>query len=206
MIAASPHDEPCTAPIMDTWRNWDGAGSWTWSPRGPWGVDQLAAVLDALHPIARVRAAVFGGPPDVPPLAMPERTWPEGVTHDAFERSLVEAALNEAVPITTIDLVLDLRVWVRTATSGTTPVLAWVNRAAEVALYFGPTSPHGTLDIHHTLFIDGNLAGDPNTELHRLNQPLLRDALAAIESRFGPITEVAGLPGVSRTGFTSIDG
>ena len=39
--------------------------------------------------------------------------------------------------------------------------------------------------------MDGNLAGDTNTELHRLNQPLLRDTLAAIESRLGPGCYVA---------------
>lgn len=203
MIASSIRDEPCVTPIMDTWRNWDGAGSWTWSPRGPWGVEQLAAVIDALRPIARVHKAIFGGPLDASPIAMPEHTWREAVRHDDFERSLIETAVNEVAPITTIDLVLDLRVWVRTATSRVTPVLGWVCRAADVAIYFGPGAPHGTLEIHHTLFIDGNLAGDPNAELHRRNQPLLRDALAAIESRLGPIAEVAGLPGISSSGFTS---
>lgn len=198
-------DEPCVVPVMDTWRNWDRAGSWLWSPRIPWNVDQLAAVLEVLHPIARTREALLGGPPDAPPLAMPERVWHDGVAHAVFERSLVEAARTAAVPITTIDLVLDLRVWVRTATTRTMPVLGWVRSAAEVSLYFAGRNPYGALVIHHTLFIDGKLAGDPNIELHRLNQPLLRDVLAAIESRFGPIIEVEGLPGVSPTGFTSSD-
>jgi hypothetical protein len=202
---ATIQDEPCVAPILDTWRNWDRAGSWLWSPRVPWSVDELALVLDVLRPIARVREALFGGPPDAPPLATPEHEWPEGVRHDVFERSLVEAARAAAVPITTIDIVLDLRVWVRTAPSPATPVLGWVRSAAEMSLYLDDQSPYGALMIHHTLFVDGNLSGEPNTELHRLNQPLLCDALAAIESRLGPITEVEGLPGVSRTGFASLD-
>jgi hypothetical protein len=197
-------DEMCVQPIIDTWQIWDDAGSWTWSPRAPWSAAQLPDVLEALRPFARVREALIGGPPDAPPIATPERVWTAGLAHDAFERSLIDAALNEPVPITTIDLVVDLLVWVRTATSPTVPVLGWLSRGAVVALYFGRSSPNGTLHIHHTLFIDGDLAGDSNAELHQLNQPRLRDALSAIESRFGPITEFAGLLGINRSGFASI--
>lgn len=205
MTSASVCDEPRIMPIMDTWRNWDRAGTWVWTPRGAWSADRLGAVLDVLRPLARVSAAMLGGPPDAPPLATPELAWSDSVAHAAFERALVETVRTATVPITTIDIALDLRVWVRTATSRTTLVRGWVHRAAEAALYFGPTSPQGALSIHHTLFMAGNLAGDPNTDLHRLNQPLLRDALAAIELRLGPITEVEGLPGVIRTGFASLD-
>ena len=117
MTIASVYDEPCIMPTMDTWRTWDRAGTWVWTPRGAWSADQLGAVLDVLRPFARVSAAILGGSPDAPALAAPELTWSDGVAHDAFEQLLVQAVRTATVPITTIDLALDLRVWVRTATA-----------------------------------------------------------------------------------------
>ena len=53
------------------------------------------------------------------------------------------------------------------------------------------------LSLGHTLFVDY----PDNAVLYRANHPLLARALAALTARFGPVTEVEGLPGVFEGGF-----
>jgi hypothetical protein len=210
----SLRDDDCIEPLLDTWRHLDHAASWIWSPRSrptsdeapvlnAWGADQVADLLDALRPIARMRRARFNGPPDAPP-APPERTWIGKDTPQAsFERALIDAMRAAPGPITTVELVFDLYVWVRTA-AARTPMRGWVRNAAYGDLQFEKDDPYGALMMQHTLFRDGATHGNSNTELHRLNRPLLKDALEAIETRLGPIVHVEGLPDVTRTGFASI--
>jgi hypothetical protein len=130
VTTAPVYDESCIVPIVDTWRNWDRAGTWVWTLRNAWSADQLGAVLDVLRPFARVSAAILGSSPDAPPLTTPEFAW-DSIAHAAFEQVLVGAVRAATVPVTTIDLALDLRVWIRTATSRTMPVRGWVHHAAE---------------------------------------------------------------------------
>jgi hypothetical protein len=212
---SSLREAPPIEPLQDTWGRFKHAASWMWSPRSRpasdeapalnvWGAGQLAELLEALRPIARVRKASFNGPPDSPPLAAPECHWDWRQAPPAgFERSLIEAVRTAPSPITTVELMFDLYVWVRTATASA-PVRGWLAGAAQGDLQFETSSPYGALMMNHTLFRDGATHGDSNAELHRLNSPLLRQALAAIEERLGPITEVEGLPDVTRTGFASI--
>lgn len=205
----SEYDPACIEPVLDTWGNWGGAATWTWSLRdrpgedhNRWAAGRVEALLAALRPIARVREVLFDGPADATPLAEPERTWPDGVAHQEFERAVIDAVHAAPVPVATVDLTLDLHVWVRTARDAA-PVRGWVRSISSASLVFDE-APYGAWMMHHTLFIDGQLHGDSNAELHRLNQPLLRDTLAAIEATLGPIIEVTGLPGVTRTGFASL--
>ncbi|HEX8705972.1 MAG TPA: hypothetical protein VF815_44460 [Myxococcaceae bacterium] len=212
---SSLRDEPPIEPLLDTWGRFNDAARWRWSLRtrpasdeapvlNAWGAGQVAEFLEALRPIARVRQAFFNGPPDSPPLAVPEHTWNERQeSHARFESALLEAVRTSPTPITSAELRFDLYVWVRTPTSGA-PVRGWVAGTAESDLQFETRNPYGSLTMDHTLFRDGATYWDANTTLHRLNSPLLRQALAAIEARLGPIQEVEGLPDVTRTGFESI--
>jgi hypothetical protein len=212
---SSHRDAAPLEPLLDTWRRCKYAASWTWAPRSrppsdearalnAWGASQLVDLLEVLRPIARVRTALFNGPPDSPPLTTPKCTWNEQETpHTGFERKLVEAVRTASGAITLVELTFDLYVWVHTATERS-PVRGWVRNAAEVDLQFEAHDPSGVLSMEHTLFRDGATHGDSNAELHRLNSPLLKDALAAIEARLGPIVHVEGLPGVTRAGFESL--
>ncbi len=208
-------DQPCIEAVMDTWRNWSGAGTWTWAPRtrptgdaaadlDRWGAAQVAALLEALRPFARVREALLDGPPEAPLVASGEFRWSGEAPHAEFERAVIDAVRTASGPVTTIDLAFDLHVWVRTAASPTMPVRGWVRGLGTASLVVRRADPYGALSVHHTLFVDGILNGDSNAELHRLDQPLLRDALDSLEARLGPIVEVAGVPGVGRTGFASV--
>jgi hypothetical protein len=102
-----------------------------------------------------------------------------------------------------VELSFDLDVWVRT-TEGRTPVRGWVRNVMSGEFMLETASPYGALMMDHTLFLGGSLHGVSNTDLHRLNAPLLANALEAIEARLGPITEVSGIGGVTRTGFKSM--
>ncbi len=210
------HDDPCVPARLDTWRNCSAAGRWTWSiDRQPasdavadvnaWATAELKGLFDAIRPFARVREMLLDEGTDVPPEALDvtsrELRWQPGVPHDAFERHLLERTRTMSVPIANIALAFDLLVWVRTDASPTVPVLGWVHRIGGGTLALRPLPAGASLEMHSTLFFSGNWYGDSNLELSRLNQPLLRDALAAIEAKGGPITEVDGLPSVSRTGF-----
>lgn len=212
----SDRDADTLEPLMNTWRWFKDGATWYWVPRSrpasdavqdlnPWSAAQLAEVLSAFRAIARVRMAVFNTPPESPPLSTSEWRWiPQETPHAAFENKLVTAVKTEPHPLTSATLTLDLDVWVRVA-SRKTPVRGWVPDAARVHLLFERNSPYGALSMDHTLFMDGATYDDSNAELHRLNQPLLQETLAAIEARVGFISEVEGrLPGVCRTGFGSI--
>ncbi|WP_375771384.1 hypothetical protein NR798_10925 [Archangium gephyra] len=212
---SSWRDEDTLEPLLDTWRRFKYAASWTWHPRSRpasdearelnvWGAGQLADLLEVLRPIARVRTAHFNGPPGAPPPPVLESDWNEQETsHTGFERRLVELVRTTHGPLTGVELTFDLYVWVRTATARA-PVRGWVRGAAEGVLLFETHEPYGVLSMDHTLFRDGATHGDSNAELHRLNNPLLKEALAEIEVRLGPIEHVEGLPGVTRTGFDSL--
>lgn len=209
-------DADTIEPLMNTWRWFKDGATWYWVPRSrpdsaeardlnPWSATQLTEVLAAFHHIARVRTASFNTPPGSPSPATDEWRWNPGKTsHAEFERKLVTAVRTEPHPLSSATLVLDLNVWVRTA-SRKSPLRGWVPNAAHIQMLFEKDSPYGALSLEHTLFMDGATYDDSNAELHRLNQPLLQETLAAIEARVGSISEVEGrLPGITRTGFQSI--
>lgn len=209
-------DNPTIEPVMDSWRNYSDAASWIWEPRSRpesdeapalnvWGAEQLSQLLEAIRPLARVRKAFFGGPPESRPLPVPERTWDERESSNAgFERMLIHSLRTASIPITVVELRFDLDVWVRTK-EGRVPVRGWVRGAMRGELMLETQNPYGALMMNHTLFLGGALHGVSNADLHRLNAPLLAEALEAIEARLGPITEVDGLEAVMRTGFKPMD-
>jgi len=213
---SSSRDNPTIEPVMDTWRNYSSAATWIWEPRSrpegddapalnTWGADQFLQLLEALRPLARVRKAFFGGPPESRPLPVPERTWDErGSSNAGFERMLINALRTAATPITVVELSFDLDVWVRTQ-EGRAPVRGWVRGAMRGELMLETQNPYGALMMNHTLFLGRSLHGVSNADLHRLNAPLLTKVLKAIEEHLGPITEVDGLEGVTRTGFKPMD-
>lgn len=212
---SSGRDEDTVEPLLDTWRHFKYAASWMWSCHSkpvsdgacvlnPWGASQLAGLLEALRHLARLRTALFNGPPGAPLIAAPEYAWKDQAEkHSGFERRVLDALRTSPGTVTSVEMTFDLHVWVRTAMDQA-PVRGWVRDAAEGDFQFELNHSHGAFSMDHTLFRDGATHGDSNAVLHRLNSPLLKDALAAIEERLGPIEHVEGLEGVTRSGFASI--
>lgn len=209
-------NNPSIAPVMDSWGNHSSSASWIWVPRSrpdseaaaalnAWGTEQLSRLLEAVRPLARVRTAFFGGPPEVPPLPEPERTWNERESsHTGFEQLLIRSLRTAPTPVTVVELSFDIDVWVRTE-ENRPPVRGWVRSAMDGELMLEAESPYGALTINHTLFLGHSLHGVPNTELHRLNAPLITQVITSITEQLGPITEMEGLQGVTLTGIPLLD-
>jgi hypothetical protein len=195
-------DDACVEPILDSWRMHREAGSWRWYIRpephsgtvtgfNRWAAHHAALLIAALTPLVRIYRGFAGA------LEIPIRT---GESHDAFDRRLLEAIRRAPDTVTSIELSLDLWAYARTLDSPTTPVRGWIHGIGKAYLLLAPPS-FGAFDMDCTLFVDTEESDEPNEELHRLNQPLLRRALAAVESTWGPIVEFEGMDGVSETGF-----
>jgi len=195
-------DDACVEPILDSWRMHREAGSWRWyiRPEPASGTvagfnrraaDHGARLVAALKPLVRIYRGFVGAV---------EVSIRRHEPHDAFDRRLLEAIRRAPDTVTSIELSLDLSAYARTINSPTTPVRGWIHGIGKAYLLLAPPS-FGAFDIDCTLFLDTEESDQPNEELHRLNQPLLRSALAAIASIWGPIVEYQGMDGVSETGF-----
>ena len=161
-----------------------------------WSARFVREVLDALGASARARSALLEGPPGAalgsPAMALPTAAQLAGAL--SVQPQLVQ----------TVDIELDLHVWYRSI-AGTQPTLAWLERGAMLWVALGD-APSVALTVDHTLFIDGNLNGDPNHELYLKNQPILAGMIAALSRRLGPVAEFEGLPSVTAAGYAPDDG
>jgi hypothetical protein len=207
-------EAPCIEPIPDGARWCVAAATWRWSLRArpsgdaatainPWGASQLAALLAALTPLARVRELRFATPAKLDLLAAASYLWTPGEPHAAFERSAIELVRTAVLPIAAIHVVLDVCVWLRTPPGADAPVRGWIGAALRGALRPEADAADAELHLDHTLFFDPAPHGVTDAELARLNQPLLRDALAALDAGPGPIDAASGSFGVLRAGIAT---
>ena len=198
-------DLPCISPLRDSWRGHKYAASWMWEPPGqtePLNLSsarRLEIVLERLAPIARLRSVLFNEPSGGESL--PLLQWQEG-SNEAFQHEVLATLGNAENPINDAEIWLDLFAWVHVE-GQSLPVQGWLERGAWLDISFETETPYTSLSIDHTLYRDGNSNGPSNHELHLLNAPLLRSVLAAMEEAEGPITEVDGLPDVTREGFVA---
>jgi hypothetical protein len=179
-------DAPCLDPIYACWRAWPHAASWTWEPRSrppgdaaaernPWGAAQLAGLLEAFGPIARIRELRFSTPPDVAILAVGHYGWTPDEPRASYERAALELVRTAVLPIAVIEVVLDLCVWVRRAG---VPARAWIGPALWGSLQLDAHAPYGGLTVHHRALLDDDA-----------NAGLLERAFAAVTAGLGPIRD-----------------
>jgi hypothetical protein len=105
-------------------------------------------------------------------------------------------------------LALDLCVWFRTASSPVQPRRGWLRTGhTEIEISVQPDTNEGyaTLALDHSLFAARSPELDDNGELHRLDAPLLEQALRRWQARIGARSvELSGaLVGVRDHGFSS---
>lgn len=159
-----------------------------------WSARFVREVLDALGASARARSALLEGPPGAalgsPAMALPTAAQLAGAL--SVQPQLVQ----------TVDIELDLHVWYRSI-AGTQPTLAWLERGAMLWVALGD-APSVALTVDHTLFIDGNLNGDPNHELYLKNQPILAACsptcpAASAQSRSSKASPASRPPATRRT-------
>lgn len=116
----------------------------------------------------------------------------------------MQAVREYPVPLDTLNIEVDLFVYVRTQESPERPIRAWVRLPRnEFIILGGPENqqPYLRFETGYTLFRPLSKDYEDNSELYSLNQPLLENALRRWEQRFGAICEVDGIPGIYEYGF-----
>ena len=181
-------DQPSLDPLYLGQRAWTQPAAWSWIPRSrpaaddagarnPWGAAQLAALLAALAPVARVRELRFRTPPELTAVVVGRYAWAADEPHARFERAVVELVRTAVLPIAIVELALDVRVWLD---RGPAPARAWIGPGLWAALQVEASAPTGGLTVHQPAVFAGPA-----------NAPLLADALAAVGSALGPVTPQA---------------
>jgi hypothetical protein len=204
---------PPGEPLYDTWGGTKYLNRWCVdSPRtftsfearevNEWFATTLRATLEAFSLFARPWWIEFTTifVEGVGPVAL-ER-GPDQSDSDFLEAALQAIRQYEA-PIYSLDVEVDLWVYVRTEESPEQPVRTWIRSGSQFTFYGGAENPQPSvcLLVEHSLFAPSNSYGWSNQELHALNQPLLEQALRRWEQQLSPITEVEGGDGIYQYGF-----
>lgn len=204
------------APLHDTWGWKKYAGTWGITPPfnfttlstqevNIWFAKTLISTLEAFFDLARVWQVSFGTDYTRADLAEPiTLEWKLGESYENYIEDMLREIQQYAAPISTIEIKVDLYVYVRTPESPNQPIRVWVRELGEFEIRGGPEygEPYLHFDIAHTLFYPYTMGGENNSELYFLNQPLLENALRCWEKSFGPICEVEGLlAGIYEYGF-----
>ncbi|HEY2383485.1 MAG TPA: hypothetical protein VGK48_20115 [Terriglobia bacterium] len=207
---APDNDAASREEIADTWRWKQDAASWQANLAFPGGdaaaVNRwVAATVDGLladfAPLARVRTATLlaGDGPIRLTRTADERA-------EQFRARLLDAIRTHPLPVTSVELGLDIRVWVRTTDSPDRPELAWLSYPGiELRLQLLPTESRAWVDfsIENTLFSAFTYPDEDPNPLYPLNQPLLEAALRRLRARAtDPLDRSGELKGACEFGFS----
>lgn len=204
-------DVNTVTPLLDTWRVQKYAGAWciTLSGTGSasegnaWYATTMRKTLEAFAHLARPRQVRFGTivVEGVDKVTLP---WKGDITLDTYIQNTMDAIQQYPAPIYSLEIQLDLFVYVRTSISPDKLVRVWISPPSEF-VFWGTSEtsgPYLCFEVAHTLFCPRSPDGDDNSELYALNQPLLEQALRSWEAQFGAISDVEGLPGIYEYGFS----
>lgn len=197
-------------PLYDTWGAKKYAGFWgitqpfdftslSVAEVNAWYVTSTYQTLDTFSQWARAFEVSFRA------LSSSEVrvSWSKEESYCTYLERVAQAIQEYPAPIYSLDILVDLKVYVRTPASSKRPVQAWVRLPSEFRIWGGPENVDATFsfNVAHTLFAPWGNEGQDNRELLRLNQPRLEQALCRWEQRFGPISDYEGLSGIFEYGF-----
>jgi len=210
--------EPPAEPVYDTWGIAGYAGSWyltpTQQPEGTsptavnaWCQDTLLRTLEAFESVARPWRVGFGpsGNVQADPVQL---SWQPPQDHSGFVRDILRAAEEYGALIYEVEADLELYAYVRTVEAPERAQQRWVRLPSSFSVRSWEGQGDGTscFDVAHTLFRPYSKREDDNSELYRLNAPLLEAALRRWQERFGGVEiEVDGLPGIYEYGYRGTD-
>ena len=128
--------------------------------------------------------------------------WTTNSSYNEYVRKTAKKIKEFNAAIDTLEIQVDLFVFIRTEESPETPVRGWVRHLGKFAFCSKTFTgkPYIYFEIDHTLFCSSSSYED-NTELYDLNQPLLEKALRNWEQKVGTINEYDGLEGIYKYGF-----
>ena len=161
--------------------------------------DTVAGLLDDFISLARLRTATLlanDGPTCL--------TWRADEPYAQFHARLLDAIAAHPLPLTAVELGLDVRVWVRTTDSPDRPQLAWLSYPGiELGLHLDD-STWVDFSLDNTLFSAFTYPDEDPNPLYPLNQPLLEAALRRLRARATePLDRTGELPGTYEFGFSS---
>lgn len=207
---------PPVEPVYDTWELKKDAGAWCIAPAfdflslttrevNAWFAGVVTGMLEAFGGLVRAWRVDFNTSyrEDIEGVRL---EWQPGNSYQAYIADVLKTIKAFPAPIDTINIEIDLCVYVRTEQSPHKPVRAWVRLPSDFAIWGGPENkkPYLCFEIDHTLFRPESLYGDnDNRELYLLNQPVLEQALRKWERRFGTIRDVEGMSGIYEYGFST---
>lgn len=210
--------EPPAEPVYDTWGVDAYAGSWyltpTQQPEGTsptavnaWCRDTLQGTLEAFAPLARPWRVGFSPLGDVKAASI-QLLWQPPQDPGEFRQDVLRAAEEYGTPIYEVEADLELYAYVRTVEAPERAQQRWVRLPSSFWLWSREGQGDGTscFDVAHTLFRPYSKREDDNSELYRLNAPLLEAALRRWQERFGGAEiEAEGLPGIYEYGYRDVE-
>jgi hypothetical protein len=207
---APDDDAPSREEIADTWRWKQDAASWQANLAFPggdaaavnrWMAVTLAGLLADLTPLSRVRTATLL--PNDGPIHLTRRAEEP---YAQFRAQMLDAISGNQLPVTYVELALDVRVWVRTTDSPDRPELAWLSYpGVELRLQLLTTEGRAWVDfsIENTLFSAFTYPDEDPNPLYPLNHPLLEAALHRLRARSTePLDRTGELKGMYEFGFS----
>ena len=219
---------PCAIPLCDTWDYKDNAGYWDLELKfdyskksvlehNHWYASTLKDTIESLSSLTRAYEIYFN------PITSAKDQyegvalrWQQNQSYEEYLENIFGAIRKYPADVNSVNVCFDFFVYVRTEKSFPKPVRAWIREFREsielnrmmIDLSLEDREPGILFTMDHTLFYpfsynaDNN---DDNTELFKLNRPLLEEALKNWEQKFNTEIEANGLPGVYKYGYLPQD-
>ena len=204
---------PSIEPLIDTWRILSNVGTWyitldnldfthlSYQEINEWYYKTVTNTLEAFSEFGRVWK-VFLSPSNREKFKGIVLEWQLEESYQVYVEKVLRAIKTFPDIICTLEISIDLLVFVRTKQSPNKPIRAWIRNLGSFSFCGGLIhgKPFLYFDIEHTLFCLSTYY-DENVELYSLNQPLLENTLRSWEQKIGKINEVEGIEGIYEYGF-----
>ncbi|MEM7590159.1 MAG: hypothetical protein AAF383_01315 [Cyanobacteria bacterium P01_A01_bin.83] len=213
---------PCVEPLLDTWGVTKRGGDWSITPsddlsntsveeRNTWYAQAMMSTIEAFSSLARVYIVSFEPVSRESEIGSKTLKWDLEEPYKNYLENVYEAVKNYPVDIYILYVRLDFFVYVRTEKSPDKPIRSWIRKCSD---FYNVADIHISIEhllnyepdlsliMNHTLFYpDSWIDQIDNTELFKLNRPLLEEALKNWEQKFDAEIETDGLPQIYKYGF-----
>ena len=209
-------------PLLTTWGYKKDSGDWDMSFPSEFlcstikqqkesYIKVIKITLDVFDDFARVyKISISSFPETKSKLGCIFIEWQQEEDYEKYLERILDTINNHPDEIYTIELYVELNVFVYTKESPEKPIRTWV-RYFDESLEMGKFSidistredePSMRFFLEHTLFYPFSYQNnEDNTELFELNRAFLEKAFRCWEKKFDSEIEAGGLPGIYKYGF-----
>jgi len=206
-------------PLYDTWRIKKSVGYWGLDGQlklqsfsvqeiNAWFAESLIKTLDSFSSLSRISKLTLLEDSESGVDTGGILKLESNISYKKYIQNSLKSVREHAIPIYEIRIELDMFVFVRTESSPVKPIRSWVKELGDIHINIDREDENAGLwlNIENTLFYPFSYKGSQdNTELFRLNKPLLEEALKNWEQKFDSPIDVEGLPGIYKYGFLPED-